>query len=1008
MNLIYHRLIIRAFAPRATSKPRYFPFIGVRQYLCISAVCFVGINGLNIYAQAEGQNVAWDALEEELGVSIEIETQPDESYADIVTIDVREDVASEVLVTQSEFAEAKGSVLSVSEIVPSHDVVTEQEGSAALSENWFYVGMIDYTLRQSSASSQLKQSGQIAYYVNGTWEPYTITSSAETEFDGRVFSMPWRADNKKNHNLLSRMSSDEYYPIYGDGSSAIDHTPSRGDLYFSMQSDHEHLLWGNFKPAIRQGSLIHDPRALYGASLNKQTKDLTSFGEPRAATNLYMSIPDSFSTKNVLNGTGGSVYFLNHPDLIQGSETVIIETRDRLSDRVISRDVLTEGKDYTIDYFRGTVVLNEPLTGLPFSDVLGDDEEKQLAVLYQYFPSVEDLDTVSLGASGAYWFNDHIRVQASMMQKPGEFEDRDYKILGTEMTLRVSDKSSIRAEFAQSSGEYSSTAHSRNGGIGFDPLEPTAHPQAGEAYKIEANINLDDILNSKPDQGFDGAIGAYFETQSAGFSNAEKNYEANEMALGACAKLDLSENHVLNVRYDEFHRKDALTTYETELEMNWQSAPGLEWRLGAKHSKIEQNHTKSSRELGERTDLNLRFDHQLNDAFAYFGFAQATLAKDIKRARNNQLGAGAYYQINATHATSGEASIGDNGLQGELQYHIKTDANNQTYFGYQFSTVPKDNHNSSNETTGSGFVVGQKQRHSDKLTSYHETALNPTGASPHMSSAIGVSYDIAQNIRLNAEYEMGEILHEDKPGIDRRALSLGVAYNYGQNTNIRLNFEHRDDRPQSANRTEQTTLFKADFEQTLTPSWQMAGGWEFVKSNTDERNFYNSEYMRADLGFAYRPIHNDRLNALMLYSYVREESPSAASSQSLGQNSHVFAIDAIYDVNSWLSLGGKYGLRVGEMEPYVQSNATVSSAAQLAVIRSEFKLQENIDFLAEYRKFSSDSAVFSEDGGLVGIFKDLNENYRFGGGYNFTSFSDDLTDLNRDHDGFFFNVLAKF
>ena len=47
-------------------------------------------------------------------------------------------------------------------------------------------------------------------------------------------------------------------------------------------------------------------------------------------------------------------------------------------------------------------------------------------------------------------------------------------------------------------------------------------------------------------------------------------------------------------------------------------------------------------------------------------------------------------------------------------------------------------------------------------------------------------------------------------------------------------------------------------------------------------------------------------------------------------------------------------------------------------------------------------------GTLVAIHRQLYRNMKIGVDYNFTDFSDDLTDLDYNNDGLFFNAVGKF
>jgi hypothetical protein len=46
-------------------------------------------------------------------------------------------------------------------------------------------------------------------------------------------------------------------------------------------------------------------------------------------------------------------------------------------------------------------------------------------------------------------------------------------------------------------------------------------------------------------------------------------------------------------------------------------------------------------------------------------------------------------------------------------------------------------------------------------------------------------------------------------------------------------------------------------------------------------------------------------------------------------------------------------------------------------------------------------------GALIGIYRYLGEHIKAGVGYNFTDFSEDLTDLSFNHEGVFLNVIGS-
>jgi len=64
--------------------------------------------------------------------------------------------------------------------------------------------------------------------------------------------------------------------------------------------------------------------------------------------------------------------------------------------------------------------------------------------------------------------------------------------------------------------------------------------------------------------------------------------------------------------------------------------------------------------------------------------------------------------------------------------------------------------------------------------------------------------------------------------------------------------------------------------------------------------------------------------------------------------------------------------------------------------------------LVEMRQLSISEADDSRLGALLGVYRHIGNNLKIGVGYNFTDYSDDLTDLSYDEKGVFFNIIGKF
>ena len=121
----------------------------------------------------------------------------------------------------------------------------------------------------------------------------------------------------------------------------------------------------------------------------------------------------------------------------------------------------------------------------------------------------------------------------------------------------------------------------------------------------------------------------------------------------------------------------------------------------------------------------------------------------------------------------------------------------------------------------------------------------------------------------------------------------------------------------------------------------------------------------------------------------------------------MFAADTIHDVSPRWDLGGKLALRIGELKASKTEGDWFRSQAWLAVLRTDFHIVRKWDWLCEYRLLRASEAQDERRGFLTALYYHAGNHVKLGAGYNFTDYSDDLTDLSYRSRGFFFNVIGK-
>jgi hypothetical protein len=240
----------------------------------------------------------------------------------------------------------------------------------------FYVGIADLTLSKNSASAPAKLQegendphpyessldGRLAFYLNGNVrQNWRLTASADTR-EGPVKDLFSNFLGKSPDSLFRRIDPDYYYPSFGDDGVVQEMAPTLGKFYVKASNGENYGMWGNFKVGYLDNELAHVDRGLYGANAHYGAEPRTSFGERRLAVDGFAAQPGTLPSYEEFRGTGGSLYFLHHQDLLTGSERVRIEIRDKASSIVTGVVNLQPNADYDIDYLQGRLLLSQPLS----------------------------------------------------------------------------------------------------------------------------------------------------------------------------------------------------------------------------------------------------------------------------------------------------------------------------------------------------------------------------------------------------------------------------------------------------------------------------------------------------------------------------------------------------------------------------------------------------------------------------------------------------------------------
>ena len=891
---------------------------------------------------------------------------------------------------------------------------------------WFYVGLADLTVgrrfgKDSRVLNEVQPGeyrstfnrGRLAFYLKGKIRGDTLLTAALDTTDEEVDVIFSNLDKKDPRQLLRRIDPDDHYPIYGDDSTTVEDAPTSGRFYVRLERGRSHVLWGNFKARINGNELARFERGLYGAHARIASEETTSHGEPVASVEAFAAQPGTLPQRDEFRGTGGSAYFLKRQDINRGSEQVYIEERGPVSGTVINRTFLVSGQDYEFDHVQGVVILSTPLastTGVSGAVRTGSIGGNHLFLVtqYEYTPTLTDVEGHSAGGRAEGWITDSVRLGVTGYSEDTGLADQD--LYGADMLLRLSHNSTFKLEWAQSSGNNFAMVTSTDGGFIFNPVSTTSNGRDAQAFRALLNLDLGEITYGATQ----GSLSLFYEDRESGF-NAPGRYTAiGESLWGGHAKVEVDEDTDFSTLVEAIERDDG----SAKLEVTAEVVHRLDERNSVTVGVIESRAVKQTgiEGNGNRTDLGLRLDHQLSDDEKVWVFGQATVERSGTFRKNDRYGVGIEKRFNDKLHASLEVSDGTSGIGGAAAIYYQENETDQYHLGYRLDPLSSAGDVDSYDPFGRDYgslVYGMRRNLNDQTTFVLENNYDFMGTQQSITQTYGLQYAPDDHWTYALGLEAGEVQDSISGDFERFAISGTTAFK-SEEKSASLRLEARfEDSTSSLIRDRETYLIKARTSTTQSDDWRFLASFDAVISHSGEDTILDGDYVEASLGWAYRPVESDRFNMLAKYTYLRD-LPGAqqvnTQNQVAGplQRSHVFSADFVYDLNKYVSVGGKYGFRIGEVATDRSSANFNRSSAHLGIIRSDLHIVHEWDALIEARALRLSEVDQLNVGFLAGVYKHLGDTAKLGVGYNFGQFSDDLTDLTLDDEGVFVNLIGKF
>jgi len=314
--------------------------------------------------------------------------------------------------------------------------------------DWIMVGLAEGSLAHSNLSGNIEaldeldladsfeSGGQVRFFAKGRVRgDYLLTIAYDSE----------KETSDQPSELLERIDPDEYYNVYGDESELINETPSSEKLYLKLERGQFYALFGDYQTNLSVTELTRYNRALSGFK--------SEFRTDHVEANLFASDIALAHVRDEIRGNGTSGrFFLSNTDVVENSELITIEVRDRFeTGAILSTTSLSRFRDYEIDYDEGSVDFASPIASR-------DENFNPVFIVVDYETASEASASVTGGGRVAVSTkDDDIEVGATYVREGNDGIEGD--LFGVDSRFQLSEEIELRAEVASSDTETDGSAN---------------------------------------------------------------------------------------------------------------------------------------------------------------------------------------------------------------------------------------------------------------------------------------------------------------------------------------------------------------------------------------------------------------------------------------------------------------------------------------------------------------------------------------------------------------------
>ena len=744
-----------------------------------------------------------------------------------------------------------------------------------------------------------------------------------------LLTLGYDSDKDTRKKLFDSIDPNAFYPVYGDASVRGVDAQSSGKLYVRIDKKLSYFLLGDYTTGDNNPArtLSQYSRSLSGIRGHYEEGKVVANGFVSQQT--FRQITDEFPARGV-----SGPYSVSNPNGVSGSEKIEILTRDRFRPvNIIKVTPVSRNLDYEFEPFSGQILFRAPVPSF-------DDQLNPISIRIVY--------EIEQGGQKFYVYGADVRLKLTDSLTVGIASAKDenpaapYEVSGANISLKLSKSTEIIAEVARTTSVVNTPASGFNNNVSSN-FNGKSGEQKGDAARVE-------IRHADEEK----RLRAYALRSSPDFNNPSSGVTGGKTELGASGAYKVTPK--INVTGEVLSSKDIIGG-----SLNEQGALGVDLKatdrltVGAGVRRVTQNSISLTQTTATNC-ANLAATSTVPGAIAGYNTGYG-----ISQTGNQSIDPATGLPIVCNTAVNAAAPVAPTGLDrtsmfvrasykitdsltvdGELQDVTGTDPTSLYRLGARWAATDRLNFSAETQRSfndnGSGlYRLGADWRVADKtrLYSRFEKSTQYSGAyglgvGPISSAfTLGIDTQYMQDGSLYSEYR----LRDSASGKEvQQSIGLRNGWRLADGLRMTTNVE------QLTSTSGNSNAAGVGLEYTASPVWKSSGRLERREDANSTNWLYtlgvarkldsdwtmlareyanvvsprtaagsNKFQSRFQLGFAYRPVDNNKFDALGLYE--RKDNRDSSPGTQINSATDIISFRGNYHPSRVWWLSGRYAYK---------------------------------------------------------------------------------------------------